>query len=1581
MNYLNNNKSARISHKAYDRIRVLGRGSFGVASVNRRRQDCSLVVLKEIDLSRFKGERERLSAINEATIMSSLDHANIIKYYNAYTTETKLIIEMEYASIGTLATYLSLHAPLGEREILVIFKQITNGLNYLHSMNIIHLDLKMENIFLTSEGYVKIGDFGIAHLLEPSSLNSSVASSDVDAAMVTTAQLNRNKPNHGDDVNTNSRVKRAQQQTSPLHCTLAFSSPERCHGEPTDFKSDIWSLGCILYELITSKPLFEANSLPQLVMNITKISYQPIRRNISPALRQTFESLIARNPMDRPTAHELYCITSHLLSQHNQSQRRLNYKTPSSNARHQRPTRGSSASQLHYSHPRHLHDISSEMAWRAESNGDDCNQLYYHHSLVYQVKLSSQNIQLDRVNLPQSKRIREMAKGKSHYLALTYDNIVFAWGSRDHGQLGACETSKPSPFENKPKDFNDCVNKSDEFTNKKTKDKTRLESSNNPYTKIMNCLKASKPTTRPFIINELNHRKIIQVAAGENYSVFLSKTGIVMTCGDGSQGCLGHGELVASFKPCMVESLLNHDVTYVASGPRHVVAVCGNGRVYAWGRNGHGRLGIGSSYSRSRLILKPHLVQFPVQVSIKRVYCGDKSTIFIDSRSRCWACGQNRFNKLGLDVNRRFKRRKFIEQAFVPQLIEQISKLDILSCQIAKNHTTFLTTEGKLLVFGQDIDHSFKIRTYINCNHRNLETHFLNEFYDRSHKHKQTTNNKLNPKTKPSCHENWSKSKSRLNTLHLDGKLQRQRWDGYIKECRATKIMPFENVLSMSCNRRFSLALTKDNRVYFWGTRSYKRADYLDRQGYDNFSSIAQTTPATCIEPQLVAKCSDECFVKIGPTNSSLMRSIQHLGSDQPIIHAQDPRLIANSLSDLWILDYQLACLPSNSTSSSIESLSTGLVDKQPVESARAHSSSISSCCSSCSCCSQCNSIISSDSGQDSTRYKSGDWEQIERPARDSMRHDAILDPQPIVSLYVPAMFNHQGSYLRLTNLFCFDEDRFYLILETTVKPQPKLQALSVMGQQSSQQVRTNHSQPVDKLSANIDQTLHDRRTNKNADQAAQANGAYGHRVTLRSKRSGSLPVGLVKSYEEPSRSKEVDQQMCDVANKVPRSAGQADRMLERESSAWNQEENSTEVTMNISFNDIESRGSQANDKHDNNNCSGDVSATNQTDNGGLIIIGSNRHNLGDHLDATNMVSSLGMSLEEPRSLSTFVTGPQIFTGSPLTPSSLEPLDLPNEKPVKKGGFLGRSTNRSRRSTLKSESTGNEETSSMPSWVKSEFVEYQQEKQQQQQQLQAVQHQTGPSNLNCEEDWIFQIDTSSNSGGKSRFSEVSCPSTYTTVAGGLVGLNRCTVDRNQPKSEISNFRSIRHDRDEVSTFRNSSKVGNSSAKEFRPRTKSAGESYLCSMRRIDSDEYLATNESHLQDGVQEFQSKSRNSSIIKQSSDNVKQLDGLDMSLASFMRLEGGPNLARSCAQLSSPSGSIQSGFEIDRSTNQYRQGSRQTSNRSYGFASRYNDDEFNNSRLRPSQSSSRLTSSRGDKIGSSMSLASLKKSLTRLFC
>lgn len=249
----------------YRRVRIVGQGSFGVAVLYEKKHDGSQVVIKQINLSDL-ASAEREMAMNEVEVFSKLHHPNIIQYYDSFIRHETLLIEMEFADGGTLATLIAernLNDRFSERQILSIVEQITSAVNYMHSQNIIHRDLKTANIFLNHKGQVKIGDFGISKIINTKIIAQTILG------------------------------------------TPYYFSPEMCEGRNYDEKSDIWAIGCVLCEMCCLKKAFSANNLSDLVHKIMTGQYNAIPSGYSDGLRYLLKLMFKINPIERPSANEV----------------------------------------------------------------------------------------------------------------------------------------------------------------------------------------------------------------------------------------------------------------------------------------------------------------------------------------------------------------------------------------------------------------------------------------------------------------------------------------------------------------------------------------------------------------------------------------------------------------------------------------------------------------------------------------------------------------------------------------------------------------------------------------------------------------------------------------------------------------------------------------------------------------------------------------------------------------------------------------------------------------------------------------------------------------------------------------------------------------------------------------------------------------------------------------------------------------------------------------------------------------------------------------------------------------------------
>ena len=257
--------SVVLNMENYEKIKSIGRGAYGTVYLCRRKCDGRHVIIKDIPVEQMSGE-ERRAALNEVHVLQMLKHPNIIAYFDSFFGETSFMIAMEYAQGGTLHNLIEEREGklLDEEEIIRLFVQILVAIYHVHKQKILHRDLKTQNILLNkTRKVVKIGDFGISKVLSSKSKAHSVIG------------------------------------------TPCYISPELCEGKPYNQKSDIWALGCVLYELATLKRAFEASNLPALVLKIMKGNFNPISERYSEDMKNLVLSMLQVDPAKRPTLPQI----------------------------------------------------------------------------------------------------------------------------------------------------------------------------------------------------------------------------------------------------------------------------------------------------------------------------------------------------------------------------------------------------------------------------------------------------------------------------------------------------------------------------------------------------------------------------------------------------------------------------------------------------------------------------------------------------------------------------------------------------------------------------------------------------------------------------------------------------------------------------------------------------------------------------------------------------------------------------------------------------------------------------------------------------------------------------------------------------------------------------------------------------------------------------------------------------------------------------------------------------------------------------------------------------------------------------
>ncbi|KAL3717107.1 hypothetical protein ACJRO7_008651 [Eucalyptus globulus] len=247
----------------------IGSGSFSLVWHARHRSHGTEVAIKEIATGKLNKKLQE-SLLSEIYILRNIDHPNIVRLHEIIEAPGKIHLVLEYCKGGDLSLYINRRGRVPEEIAKHYMQQLANGLQVLRDNNLIHRDLKPQNLLLSTNderSVLKIADFGFARSLQPKGLAETLCG-------------------------------------SPL-----YMAPEIMQLQKYDAKADLWSVGAILFQLVTGKTPFTGNNQMQLLQNIvksTELQFPPESWDLSFDCKDLCQKLLRRNPVERLTFEEFF---------------------------------------------------------------------------------------------------------------------------------------------------------------------------------------------------------------------------------------------------------------------------------------------------------------------------------------------------------------------------------------------------------------------------------------------------------------------------------------------------------------------------------------------------------------------------------------------------------------------------------------------------------------------------------------------------------------------------------------------------------------------------------------------------------------------------------------------------------------------------------------------------------------------------------------------------------------------------------------------------------------------------------------------------------------------------------------------------------------------------------------------------------------------------------------------------------------------------------------------------------------------------------------------------------------------------
>ena len=597
-------------------VKVIGCGNFAEIVVLRKKEDSSSVIWKAIDLGDCS-EDDKERSYKEVQSLSKLKHVNILAYYNPFIDDTNLCFEMEYCDTGTLyQKIMNRGSPFSEPTVLWFQYQLLSAVEFAHSKKILHRNINSLNISITKSHILKLGNFGITKVI-----------------------ANISKIN----VESSGGI--------PYYMSPEVAEKKERYGQ----KSDVWACGCVMYELLTLRHVFDAEDFVSLAVGITLQSYDDVPEEYSDDICQLMDEMLMKDSSKRLFATELLAkdIFTEIKTKFLKVAKDLKLVREEDEADGQIVETTNDAPVTFSS------QIGEVFCWGGTKP----------------MPQKMEDFGLENPAL-------QVSTGRKHFAVINEKEELFTWA----------DILNDDEEKNEADDYDD---DDDEQKSKSPTIKGQLGHGD------------AALYIYPKKVEYFTGIPVTSVSCGKDFTAVLAADGILYMTGSDLHGCMGcdrsFGDEV--LLPKKVEVFNDLKVLQVDCGDAHVVALADDGEVYTWGCGQYGRLGLGTEDD----VAVPEPMPLPPNCNeIIAIKCGLDNTLILTKQGHVVGCGSNQFNKMAFSNRvsvhgRNVQKSNRQDFRTSPLPIRALKAYKIVAVDAGRSHSAAIDDQGRVITFGNNM--------------------------------------------------------------------------------------------------------------------------------------------------------------------------------------------------------------------------------------------------------------------------------------------------------------------------------------------------------------------------------------------------------------------------------------------------------------------------------------------------------------------------------------------------------------------------------------------------------------------------------------------------------------------------------------------------------------------------------------------------------------------------------------------------------------------------------------------------------------------------------------------------------------